>query len=97
MKKKNNISSVPNRRSTNEENLKKNKADDKHIKLNGYTLNINIDKILSTNFNEKCTLEAPKYEETVEDPTQIFLNFLGLGESSQAPIIIPTNNCHVPC
>lgn len=87
---------IPNRCSKTEKNFK-NKTNDMRIKLNGYTLNTNVDKILSTNFMEKCTLESSEYEKVVEDPTQIFLDFLGLRESSQAPIMITTNDCHVPC
>ncbi|KAM0725647.1 Chitin synthase regulator SKT5 [Formica fusca] len=97
LQKNNNISTISNRCSKTERNLEKNKANGTRIKLNGYTVNTNVDRILSTNFMGKCTLESSEYEKIVEDPTQVFLDFLGLRESSQAPIVITTNDCHVPC
>ncbi|XP_050463970.1 uncharacterized protein LOC126858010 isoform X2 [Cataglyphis hispanica] len=96
LQKNNNMFTIPNTCSKTEKNFK-NKTNDMRLKLNGYTLNTNVDKILSTNIMEKCTLESSEYEKVVEDPTQVFLDFLGLRESSQAPIMITTNNCHVPC
>ncbi|XP_072752208.1 uncharacterized protein [Anoplolepis gracilipes] len=96
-KNNNNTSIIPNRCLTIEKNLEKNQANDTCIKLNDYKLNTKVDKILSTNFIAKCTLESPEYEEIIENHTQVFLDFLGLRESSQAPIMITTNDCHVPC
>lgn len=97
VKKNNNISIIANRCLTTERNLEKNKANDMRIKLNDYTLNTNVDKILSTNFIAKCTLGSSEYEKIAENPTQVFLDFLGLRESSPAPIMITTNDCHMPC
>ncbi|KMQ95358.1 protein shc1 [Lasius niger] len=96
LKKNNNAPIISNRCLINEENLEK-KANDKRMKLNDYTLNTDVDKILNTNFIAKCTLDAPKYEGIVENPTQVFLDLLGLRESSQAPIMITNNDCHVSC
>lgn len=96
LKKNNNTSIIPNNCSTTERNLEKNKANDTRIKLNNYTLNTNIDQILSTNFITKCTVESPGYEKIIENNTQVFLDFLGLKESSPA-VMITTNDCHVPC
>jgi len=94
LRKNNNTSIISNNCLTTERNLEKNKANDTRIKLNNYTLNTNIDKILSTNFTTKCTVESP--EKIIENNTQVFLDFLGLKESSPA-VMITTNDCHVPC
>lgn len=96
MKKNNNTFTIPNKCSTTEINLEKNKANDTRVKLNNNMLNINIDKILSTDFVAKCALESAEYDKIIENNTQVFLDFLGLRESSPA-VMITTNNCHVPC
>lgn len=97
LEKNNNTSIISNKCSTTERNLEKNKANDMRIKLNNYTLNTNFDKILSTDFITKCTVESPEYEKIIENTnTQAFLDFLGLRESSPS-VMITTNDCHVPC
>lgn len=95
LRKNNNTSTITNKYST-ERNLEKNEENDTRIKLNNNTLNINIGEILSTDFIAKCTFESPEYEKIIENNTQVFLDFLGLRESSPA-VMITTNNCHVPC
>lgn len=51
----------------------------------------------TTSMQNPCAIKTPEYDKnTIQDPTQMFLDFLGLGKPSQPPITI-TTNCQVPC
>ncbi|EZA58089.1 hypothetical protein DMN91_005537 [Ooceraea biroi] len=78
--------------------LTKNKAGYTRVKLTDYTPSTNTEHTQSANFAKSKTCEMAEYnEKMVEDATQVFLDFLGLRESSQAPIMIATSDCRVPC
>lgn len=62
--------------------------------LANYTLST---RFRTTSKQDPCTIKTPEYNEnTIQDPTQMFLDLLGLGKPSKSPITI-TTNCKVPC
>lgn len=77
--------------------LRRNRTTYTRARLTDYALSTSTDHALSASF-AKSTREVPEYNEVVEDATQVFLDFLGLRDSSnQASIMRTTNNCVVPC